>query len=419
MEHRASIFSQKLDRVAFTAYFLGAVVPMLALGIVVNHFVLPVVSDRLASYGLMGAVVSIAVLSLASFFTLRRTTRSSLLRMDRDNARLMALLDAARAMAEVRHGNDAAAAAAQCALELTDARACVVFARGEPGSAPVRMGAAGESVGKLEQELAEPLVKTANLVLADGMPVLVGPEDAVPALAAAPLPGEAAASGAIVAIGADDARAFDAEVLHALATLGGLASVALQNADLQDAQRNFFTHVTDMLVAALDSHLGYHHGHGTRVASLANRVGRKLGLSDRRLERLHFSALLHDIGMLKLDRDTPMNRRSAARHTMLGARMLSRIRVWHEIAPLVQHHHERWDGAGYPDGISSTAIPLESRIISVCDAFDTITSASSYKDALPFDDAVHEIESGAGTQFDPDVVGAFVALVREGVIAPD
>ena len=122
--------------------------------------------------------------------------------------------------------------------------------------------------------------------------------------------------------------------------------------------------------------------------------------------------------MLKLPRNPNMDRRAAARHTVLGSRMLSRIRLWQELAPLVHHHHECWDGSGYPDGISGKEIPLESRIISLCDAFDAMTGTTSYKEAVTFDQAVHEIEAHAGTQFDPELVGTFVGLVREGVIEP-
>jgi polar amino acid transport system substrate-binding protein len=206
---------------------------------------------------------------------------------------------------------------------------------------------------------------------------------------------------------------LDGSALGSLSTLGALAAIALRNADLQDAQRNFFTHTTDMLVSALDSHLGYHAGHGQRVAQYANRLGRELGLDEPRLQRLHFAALLHDVGMLKLERHLQIDRRSAARHTVLGARMLGRIRLWQELAPIVQHHHEWWDGSGYPDGISAEAIPLESRIIAVCDAFDSMTSATSYRDRVSFAEALRELETGAGTQFDPDVAVAFCRLARE------
>jgi putative nucleotidyltransferase with HDIG domain len=235
---------------------------------------------------------------------------------------------------------------------------------------------------------------------------------------AIPLPGEVTTSGTLVAVGAEGRSRFEPEEVDALSTLGGLTAVALRNADLRDAQRNFFTHVTDMLVSALDSHLGYHGGHGERVARYANRIGRQMGLDDHRLERLHFAALLHDIGMLKLNRQQQMNRRECAKHTVLGARLLARIRLWEHLAPLVQHHHERWDGSGYPDGLSSNAIPLESRIIAICESFDAITSEKSYKEAMPFELAVHEIESGAGTQFDPDAVSAFLEVVRSGAISP-
>jgi putative nucleotidyltransferase with HDIG domain len=417
-KNKVSIFSQKLDRVAFTAYFLGAVVPLVALGFVIEEFVFPVASDSYVTLGLVGLLTSIAVLSLGSFLVLRRTTRHSIDRIDNDNRRLSALLDISKSLATVEYGNFAAETAARTALALAGAQASFVFTRGEPGAAPARIASAGEDVAKLEQRLVEPLVKLAKLVMSEGRPAVQGPAGHTPPMIAIPLPGEATSAGVLVAVVADGRAAIKPEEIDALTTLGGLTAVALRNADLRDAQRNFFTHVTDMLVSALDSHLSYHGGHGARVAQYANRIGRCMELDDHRLERLHFAALLHDIGMLKLNRQQQTNRRECAKHTVLGARLLARIRLWEHLAPLVQHHHEWWDGSGYPDGLSGTAIPLESRIIAVCEAFDAITSSTSYKEAAPFDFAVREIESGAGTQFDPDVVSSFLEVVRSGAISP-
>jgi len=418
-QKQSSIFSQKLDRVAFTAYFLGAVVPLLALGLVIDRFVLPAVSDTYVTLGLVGGFTSITVLSLASFLALRRTTRQSISRIDSDNRRLSALLGLSNSLATVEYGNFAAETAARTALELAGARASFVLTRGKPGAAPERIASSGKDAAKLEQQLVEPLVKLANLVMSEGRPALSGPTGSRPAMIAIPLPGETTPAGALVTVAPDGQATFEPEEIDALTTLGGLAAVALRNADLRDAQRNFFTHVTDMLVSALDSHLGYHGGHGARVARYANRIGRQMGLDDHRLERLHFAALLHDIGMLKLNRQQQIVRRESAKHTVLGARLLARIRLWEHLAPLVQHHHERWDGSGYPDGLSGDTIPLESRIIAVCEVFDTITSETSYKEAAPFELAVHEIESGAGTQFDPDAVSAFLEVARSGAISPD
>jgi hypothetical protein len=412
--HSASIFSQKLDRVALTAYFLGAVVPLLALGFVLERYVLPTMPEGFVSLGLIALVLSIGLLSLGSFFVLRRTTRTALERMDADNDRLTSLLDAAGALAAVEFADDAPGTSTRAALGLTRSEAAFVLLREEAGAPPQRVAASGPNAEKIEQDLVEPILEMANLVMSSGRLALRGRSGGQPALAAAPLPGEAAPAGALVAVARKDVDEFSAGESGALATLANLGAVAHHNAALREAQRNFFTHVTDMLVTALDAHLGYQTGHGTRVAQFANRVGRQMGLDEHRLERLHFSSLLHDVGMLKLERHQQLNSRTSQKHTLLGGRMLDRIQLWKDLAPIVLHHHEWWDGSGYPEGLSGPSIPLESRIISLCDAFDAMTSSTSYKQAKPFDEAVHEVRAGAGTQFDPDVVGAFEHLVGEG-----
>ena len=410
----ASLFSQKLDRVAFVAYLLGAIVPLIGLAVVVERFVLPDIRDRLAIFGLIGAVISIAVLSLASFLTLRRTTKSSLAELDVNNRRLAALLEVAGALTNVNHANDVGDLSAKAALPLVGARAAFVLARSEPGCAPEKLAAAGEESEKLELELVDPLIELAKLVMSQGRPAVRGADEKAPAMAAVPLPGEAVPEGALIAVGRPRQKTIEPAAVDALASLGTLSAVALRSADLKEAQRNFFTHVTDMLVSALDSTLGYHKGHGTRVAQYANRLGREMGLDEHRLQRLHFAALMHDIGMLKLDRAQQQSARMATKHSLLGSRMLGRIRHWQDLAPVVQSHHEWWDGTGYPEGLSGDSIPLESQIIAVCDAFDAMTSSSSYKDPIPLDAALHEIESGAGTQFSPEAASAMAALIKRG-----
>ena len=122
--------------------------------------------------------------------------------------------------------------------------------------------------------------------------------------------------------------------------------------------------------------------------------------------------------MLKLDRSMQHNPRSCQKHSVLGARMLQRLVLWHDVAPIVHAHHERYDGAGYPDGLTGEAIPLESRIIALCDAYDAMTSNSSYKTPMTPKDAVAEIRAHAGSQFDPKVAASFCALVEAGEIGP-
>jgi putative nucleotidyltransferase with HDIG domain len=413
-EPSSSIFSHKLDRAAFTVYFLGAIVPLVALAFVVQRYVLPSQPDGGLGTGLTALVASIALLSGSSFLILRQITRRSLRQMDRDNHRLAALLAVSSSLATAEHGRDAAVTAVRSALTIAEARAAYVLAPGDGGGAPGLLVSAGTDAEKLHETHAESIGEVAELVLRDGRPALAGASGGLSACAAVPLPGDSAPLGALVVIHTETGRDFDAAQVDALSTLAGLTAVSLRNAELHESQRNFFTHVTDILVTALDSHLGYHSGHGLHVASAANRLGRALGFDAKRLQRLHFAALLHDIGMLKVDRTLQHDSKLCARHTLLGSRMLGRIRLWQELAPIVHHHHEWFDGRGYPDGIAGEAIPLESRIIALCDAFDSMTSPNSYKPARPLATVVRELEAFAGTQFDPQLVERFVAMIDAG-----
>jgi putative nucleotidyltransferase with HDIG domain len=200
--------------------------------------------------------------------------------------------------------------------------------------------------------------------------------------------------------------------LDTLSTLGSLTSIAVGNAELRESERNFFTHVTNLLVATLDRYLDDRSDHSRRVAAVANQISHALQLPERQRERLHFAALLHDIGMLQIPRAHANDRILARRHVEAGDEMLRPIRLWEDLAPLVRHHHEHWDGGGYPDGLSGDRIPLESRIIAVAEAFDAMTAEKSYKPAIAIPEALDRLEEAAGSQFDPDVVKAFVSTRR-------
>ena len=289
------------------------------------------------------------------------------------------------------------------------------------------MGAtAGADAIDLFESLEDPLVELANIVISDQRPAICNRKDRVKrssdsgitAVVTVPLADETVPLGVLTAIHTDSHGRFDADQVDSLLTLADLTSVALRNADLRDCQSNFFSHVTDVLLKALDAHLNYHGDHGKRVAFYANLIGRELKLDDPQMRRLHFAALLHDIGMLHIESAIRHNSKACEKHPLFGSRILARIRLWEEIAPIVLHHHERFDGTGYPEGLSGSFIPLESRIIALCDALDSITARSSYQVAVELRDAVREIEEGAGTHFDPEIVHHFLRLVRRGAIDP-
>jgi diguanylate cyclase (GGDEF)-like protein/putative nucleotidyltransferase with HDIG domain len=172
------------------------------------------------------------------------------------------------------------------------------------------------------------------------------------------------------------------------------------------------------LARAVDSRDAYIGSHSERVANLAGEIAAQLDLPAEDVELTRLAGRLHDLGKLAIPEE--ILRKPAAlgdaerlvieRHPQIGFRMLESLGV-DPIANWVLHHHERWDGAGYPDGLAGDRIPLGARIIFVSDAFDAMTSDRLYRDALSYEDAVAEVERCAGSQFDPDVVAAFVACV--------
>ena len=276
-------------------------------------------------------------------------------------------------------------------------------------------GASAQIVYSEHEDHLRELVEGA---LRDSRPVTAERKGEAPyASLAAPIVNEAGSESVLVVCHLEPGARFEPEQVDAVATLVGLTSGALQTADLQDLQRNFFAHVTDILVSVLDAFVDGRPGHAEKVARNVNQLGREMGLPDDQLRRLHFAALLHDIGMLRVPQSGHSDPKQFMKHTRLGHRMMSRIRLWESAAPSILHHHEWYDGSGYPDGLSRDAIPLEARIIAVADAFDAMVRPLGDGRGFSVEGALAEIRNGAGTQFDPEVVTALARLAEAGHIS--
>jgi diguanylate cyclase (GGDEF)-like protein/putative nucleotidyltransferase with HDIG domain len=166
------------------------------------------------------------------------------------------------------------------------------------------------------------------------------------------------------------------------------------------------------LAHAVDARMASHHEHSSAVAEYAAVVAAELGWSQTELGLLRMAAMLHDVGKVSVPDHilrkpgplTPAEFAEVAKHPETGAAIIGRIGSLAPIVPWVRHAHERWDGSGYPDGLSGEAIPLASRILLVADAFDAMTSDRPYRRALSHDDALAELRKNAGSQFDPRCV---------------
>jgi len=163
-------------------------------------------------------------------------------------------------------------------------------------------------------------------------------------------------------------------------------------------------------------------GHGDRVAALAEPVALELGWDRERIKALRRSAPLHDVGKVKvrsqlLGKAGPLSLEEVAEirsHPRAGAQLVLPLRRFHEALPYVLFHHERWDGGGYPAGLSGRRIPIEARLLAIADAFDAMISPRPYRRPLTHEHALAEVQDGAGTQFDPVAAELFVEAWAEG-----
>ena len=170
------------------------------------------------------------------------------------------------------------------------------------------------------------------------------------------------------------------------------------------------------LADILDARDTYTHGHSERVGRYAEQLAVQLNLASDRAHLTFLAGRLHDIGKCAINNEVLLKRGSLddaevthmQRHPEVGSAMLAHFTLFSEVAGFVRGHHERWDGAGYPDGLQGADIPLESRIIAVVDSYDAMTTTRPYRVALGHTEAVRRLEDGAGKQWDPRVVASFV-----------
>jgi len=198
--------------------------------------------------------------------------------------------------------------------------------------------------------------------------------------------------------------------------VGTALAGAIENQRLVDSIRLHYLGTTRTLVAGLEAKDPFIRGHSVRVTRHSIRIGEVLGLTEDDKRILDFGGQLHDIGKLGVPERIlhkpglldDEERRAIAQHPVIGTRLLRRLPFLKEVHPIVRHHHERWDGGGYPDGLAADEIPLLASIVSLADAYDAMTSGRCYRAALSHEEARDEIRRNSGTQFRPSVVDAFL-----------
>lgn len=265
-------------------------------------------------------------------------------------------------------------------------------------------------------------------------PYIAEPGDYEPLIGEAPIPG---GRYAVAPFDVDGRAACLVALVESedfgereLALLGGLAQqakLAIANASSYEGLERTFVSTVEALANALEANDEYTSTHARWITDLSLRVGRELGLDERALKRLELGALLHDIGKIGIPTDvlskpgrlTAAERRVVQTHPELGERIIAPIDRLQLVRPIVRHCHERWDGRGYPDGVAGEQIPLESRIIFVCDAYHAMTTDRPYRRRLSHREAARRLTEGAGSQFDPNVVEVALRVLEQAADEPE
>ncbi len=214
---------------------------------------------------------------------------------------------------------------------------------------------------------------------------------------------------------------FTAEKIRLARSIGDQTASALRRAELFDELERAYLETVLSLANAVEAKDSYTGDHVQNVAQMALDIGRELGLSETELEALRFGAILHDIGKIgipdailkKPGKLTAEEWKIMREHPAIGERILAPIQHLQEAAKIVRHHHERYDGKGYPDGLCGEAIPLGARILTVVDSYSAIIDRRTYKSAHSHNEAAAELRRCAGSQFDPRIVGLFLQRAEQ------
>jgi len=188
--------------------------------------------------------------------------------------------------------------------------------------------------------------------------------------------------------------------------------------------QRLFVNILTVMVKILESKDPYTRFHSHSVTKWSRMIGRRKGLCDEDIDRLGVAALLHDFGKIgipenilcKATRLTSEEFEIMKKHPTIARNLLSSIELLSDVLSAITHHHERWDGRGYPDGLKGEQTPLWGRIISLADSYDTMMSRRTYKEPYSQERIRQELDNGRGTQFDPELVDLFRAILDEHVV---
>jgi len=263
-----------------------------------------------------------------------------------------------------------------------------------------------------------------NKVADDGIPLLINENNGSDSVLAIPLRIRSSVFGVLISLIRDGKRHFSEKDLYFLNFLAEKASSLIENMALYENIYESLFSTLYAFVETIEARDPYTKQHSTRVTRYAVLIARTMGCSQDEIDVLNVSGNLHDIGkigipdniLLKPGQLTDEEYEVIKRHPSIGSNIIGHFNMWTDEEKIIKHHHERWDGRGYPDGLSGEEIPFLSRILSIADVYDALTSDRSYRKRLSDDVAIGMIRENVGIQFDPKIVDVFLKLYEQGKV---
>lgn len=421
-------FFDNIRRTVKISHFVASIIPLALLVYFSIKYVYPnVVGSNFSQVPLsIGVLLVLAVaLSVLGLILMTRSTNSSIASAQDLNTKINSLFDITKQFRETLYLDILLKQIMKSALDLNSAESGSLLLYNEEGNLMYKVNS-GENSEKMNEKVVSAGKGIAAWVAESGKPALVNDTASdsrfnndfdretgfkTRSLICVPLIHSNEIIG-VIEVRNKKEGLFTKEDEALLHNLADQASISIAQNRTHERQHSDFIHITEILVGAQD-YVQNKRGHARRVANYANIIGKQLNFSEKELKRLYHASLLHDVGMLKLDTTDITRKEKFIHHPKLGFDLVKSISIWNESADIILHHHEKYDGTGYPQAKKENEIPIEARILSVADTFDVLTSKDSYRTRLDHHKAIEEIEANSGTQFDPKIVEAFKSSIEE------
>ncbi|MDY6904393.1 MAG: response regulator [Thermodesulfobacteriota bacterium] len=344
-------------------------------------------------------------------------------------------------VSEISKAPDVYKRVADLALEITHADEARLFVYNESEGSPFEI--AGSQTGDTSEDLLYTLPQTDNSAMtrlvmetiADELPLLIPNDKAgkrlpghVRSLMLVPLKIQEKVFGVLTTATTGETSRFDEKDLYFLSFMAQKTASAIENLALYEHINKGIITTLQAFVKAIEARDPYTKEHSNRVTTIAMAIGKAVGCTEEELDILQVAGPLHDIGkigirdaiLMKPGRLTDEEFTEIKRHPVIGAEIIEQLGMWDDHKWIIRHHHERFDGSGYPDRLEKEGIPFLARIMSVSDVFDAITSNRAYRKKMEIETALKIMRDGSGTQFDPYLIDVFFDLFNQGKIAyPD